>query len=122
MTYRDDEYSAAPNPPHAMIGAGHPRDALVVQSNNGALATPIYTSPNAMPTSDVLRGGMDVDSFVNCLRRRWLLAICMGVVMSASTAGLLWFLFPESSSAIALFSVSSKQPTLFTPSGGMELR
>ena len=48
---------------------------------------------------------MDANSFINCLRRRWLLALCMGLVMAVTTAGVLWFLFPETSSATALFSV-----------------
>ena len=55
---------------------------------------------------------MDANSFANCLRRRWLLAICMGAVAAASPPGILWFVFPETSQATALFNVSSEQQTL----------
>jgi hypothetical protein len=48
---------------------------------------------------------MDANTFLHALRRRWLLALCMGLVMAGITAIALWFLFPESSSATALFQV-----------------
>lgn len=111
MTYREDHESSAPNTPHAMVGSQHPQAALVPQTNGQAPAV-IYSTAASAPVTDVLRGGMDANSFVNCLRRRWLLALCMGTVIAAATAGILWFVFPETSQAIALFSVSSEKPNL----------
>src|ERR1700742_561333 len=103
MTFRDDS-SHAPNEHHALV-AGQPQasDALTVQ-NNGAHATPL--SIPGMPTAgvhQVLRGSMDANTFLHALRRRWLLALSMGLVVGGIAAIALWFVFPESSSATALF-------------------
>ena len=64
---------------------------------------------------------MDVNWFFHCLRRRLILAIGMGLVVAMACAIALWFIFPESSSAVALFQVESKEPTLidFTHAGDM---
>jgi hypothetical protein len=111
MTYRDDDQSASMNPPHALIGGPPSHDALAVQSN-GAPPAVMFPASSALPTQDVLRGGMDVNWFLHCLRRRIILAVCMGLVAAIGAAVALWFIFPESSSAIALFQVDSKEPSL----------
>lgn len=95
-----------------MVGGQYSQAALVPQTNGHAPAV-IYSPSHApMPAVDVLRGGMDANTFVNCLRRRWLLAFCMGAIVAAATAGVLWFAFPETSQAVALFNVSSEQESL----------
>ncbi len=74
---------------HAMIGGPQmPGDALVVQSNGAphALALP---TPMAAPGQDVLRGGMDANTLLHALRRRWLLATCVGLVLAMLTAAVL---------------------------------
>jgi capsular exopolysaccharide synthesis family protein len=113
MTYRDDS-SHNLNDHHALVGGPQqPGDALMVQSNgapSSALAIPGLPAP---ATQDVLRGGMDANSFLHALRRRWLLALCMGLVMGSAAAIGVWFLFPESSSATALFQVATEQESLF---------
>jgi succinoglycan biosynthesis transport protein ExoP len=122
MTYRDDDQSATPNPPHALIGGPHSHEALAVQSNGSPTAMMFPTGP-AFPTQDVLRGGMDVNWFVHCLRRRIVLALCMGLVVATAAAIALWFIFPESSSAVALFQVDSKEPSLaFDVTRGNDIR
>lgn len=120
MTYRDDDQSVSPNPPHAMVGGTQHHDALMVPTNGAATALALPTNPVA-PTQDVLRGGMDVNWFFHCLRRRLILAVGMGLVVAMACAIALWFVFPESSSAVALFQVESKEPTLmdFTHGGDM---
>src|SRR6478672_11969573 len=55
---------------------------------------------------------MDANTFLHALRRRWMLALAMGVVVGALLAIALWVLFPESSSATALFKVRMKQETI----------
>jgi capsular exopolysaccharide synthesis family protein len=110
MTYREDQESPAPNSPHAMVDAQHSQ-ALVPQTNGHAPAI-IYPSTTAAPATDVLRGGMDANSFVNSLRRRWLLALCMGSVAAGTVAIALWFAFPETTQVTALFSVSSEEQSL----------
>jgi capsular exopolysaccharide synthesis family protein len=51
---------------------------------------------------------MDANTFLHALRRRWILAVCMGTVLASAAAAALWFAFPASSSATALFRVASK--------------
>jgi capsular exopolysaccharide synthesis family protein len=108
MTYRDDDPSHASDSQRAMVGGAHPPgDALVVQSNGAPTAMAFPATPMT-PPADVLRGGMDANTFVHALRRRWLLAVCMGTVLAAAAAAALWFMFPASSSATALFRVAAK--------------
>ena len=113
MMYRDDEPSATPDSQHAMISnVPQPGDALVVQSNgapHAGLPVPTMLSPGPQ---HVLRGGMDANTFLHALRRRWLLATCMGLVIGFITGAILWWAFPESSSATALFQVSNEQQSL----------
>jgi succinoglycan biosynthesis transport protein ExoP len=118
MTYRDDHESPAPNSPHAMVGTPNQQSALVAQTN-GHAPPMIYANQSTVPATDVLRGGMDASSFANCLRRRWFLALSMGTIVALTTAGLLWFAFPETSQAIALFEVSSEQQTMLGDSRTM---
>lgn len=113
MTYRDDS-SHTPDDHHALVGGTqHPGDALMVQSNGAPHSAPL-TIPGAtsQATQDVLRGGMDANTFMHALRRRWLLALCMGLVAATAAAAALWVTFPESSSAIALFQISNDQETV----------
>jgi capsular exopolysaccharide synthesis family protein len=112
MMYRDEEHSGRPDTPHAMVGTTHPPgDALVVQSNGQATALAMPAVPS-MAAHNVLRGGMDANTFLNSLRRRWMLATGIGLVLAAGTAIALWVLFPESSSATAMFEVSNERETL----------
>jgi capsular exopolysaccharide synthesis family protein len=116
MMYRDEEHSGRPEAPHgahAMVGPTHPPgDALLVQSNGAATALAVPAALPSMASHNVLRGGMDANTFLNSLRRRWILATGIGLVAAAGTAIALWVLFPESSSATALFEVSSERETL----------
>lgn len=112
MTYRDDS-SHAPNDHHALISGQQTGDALMVQSNGAPHTALAFPGPLTHNAQDVLRGGMDANTFLHALRRRWLLALCMGSVVAAASAIGLWFLFPESSSATALFQVSNQQDSLF---------
>lgn len=113
MTYRDDS-SHGPNDHHSLIsGQQHPGDALMVPSNGAPQTAIAIHSPLPATANDVLRGSMNANTFLHALRRRWLLALCMGSVVAAASAIGLWFLFPESSSATALFQVSSQQDSIF---------
>jgi polysaccharide biosynthesis transport protein len=112
MTYRDHEQSSAQNPPHSMVGSQPAQSALVPQTNGHAPAIIYPTAQSTAPVTDVLRGGMDANSLMNCLRRRWILALCMGALAGTATGLALWLLFPETSSATALFQVSSQEESL----------
>ncbi len=113
MTFRDDS-SHAPNEHHALVaGQQQPGDALMVQPNSGAIAPPLIPGMPTPGAHHVLRGSMDANTFMHALRRRWLLALCMGLIMGGALALALWFIFPESSSATALFQVENKRETIF---------
>jgi len=60
---------------------------------------------------EILHSGFDQKWLFHCLRRRWLLALLMGLLIGGATAGLLLWLFPESSSIVAYLRVRSKPPT-----------
>jgi capsular exopolysaccharide synthesis family protein len=64
------------------------------------------------PAQDVLRGGMDANTLLHALRRRWLLASCVGLVLAIASAALLWHFFPPSNSATAMFHVKSQQESI----------
>jgi capsular exopolysaccharide synthesis family protein len=51
---------------------------------------------------------------MHALRRRWWLALCMGLLIGGVSALSLWFLFPESSSATAQFEILNEPDTIFT--------
>ena len=112
--HRDDP-SHTPEPHHALVGeSDHPGGALMVQSNAGpttSLAIPTTAAVTGSP-QNVLRGGMDANTFLHALRRRWVLAVGMGSVIGAATAITLWFVFPESSSATALFEVRQQEDSI----------
>lgn len=110
MTSRDDQSSFPKHSP-AMIGESHPGDALVAQTNGMPAAMSYAAAPTA-PAQDVLRGGMDVNLFIHSLRRRWMLALCLGLVTGSLAALALYVFFPASSSADALFQVSSQRPQI----------
>src|SRR5262249_35759292 len=54
---------------------------------------------------EIVHGGFNQTWLVNCLRRRWLLASLMGLLFGAIAAGLLMWLFPESSRITAYLQV-----------------
>src|SRR5829696_1716253 len=110
--HRDDP-SHTPEPRHALVGEPHHTgDALMVQSHDTPNQPLVVSAPPMQPGTNVLRGGMDANTFLHALRRRWILALGMGLVIGASTAIALWFAFPESSSATALFEVRIKQESI----------
>jgi capsular exopolysaccharide synthesis family protein len=95
-----------------MVGGSHvPGDALVVTGNGAPTSLAIPTIPQA-PAQDVLRGGMDANTLLHALRRRWLLAACVGLVLAGITAVILWNQFPPSSSATAMFRVSARPESI----------
>src|SRR5262245_29353418 len=106
MTYREDS-AHNPDPHRALVGGTtHPGDALMVQPTGDAHPTPIMIPAGpTLPQQNVLKGGMDANTFLHALRRRWLLAMCTGIVMAVATGAALWIFVPETSSATALFEV-----------------
>lgn len=78
--------------------------------------------PAAAGGQDVLKGGMDKSGLFHALRRRWLLASSMGLLIGSSVAIALWFLFPETRSATAQYEVSSSPLTLIDKGSTMNTK
>jgi capsular exopolysaccharide synthesis family protein len=112
MAHRDDEHPAVPHTPPVSLGGPAPGDALIPGGAHFAGKPSRVDFAPKSQSPDVLKGGMDHSWFYHSLRRRWLLACCMGLVIAAGVSIVLWYLFPESSSAVALFRVSSDPPKL----------
>lgn len=112
MTHRDDP-SQIPEPHRALAGdPQHSEGALMVQPA-GHAATQLAIPTGSVATGpDVLRGGMDANTFLHALRRRWMLALGMGLVIGAALAIALWCIFPESSSATALFEIRNETESI----------
>src|SRR5688500_8001694 len=90
--------------PPAVDGA--PSRALAPISNY-PIAPPSYggTPPRG---PEILHGGFNQTWMAHCLRRRWLMAILMGLLIGGGIAGLLMFLFPETHQITAYLKVKSK--------------
>ncbi len=71
-----------------------------------------YASPSFSRTPAVVNGGMDASWFLNSLRRRWLLATFMGLLLASAVGAALYLLFPESDTAVARFLVKAQQETI----------
>lgn len=74
------------------------------QSSSRAMVAAPPFGPSASPFGsfaprgpEILHGGFNQTWLMNCLRRRWLLATLMGLLIGAAVALLLMWLFPESS-------------------------
>ena len=97
-----------------------PRQSLVKATDQGDPSEPSrdltaagpYASPNFCRTPQVVRGGLDANWFFHSLRRRWILALSLGLLLaSAAGAGLYWA-FPEADTAAARFLVAARQEKL----------
>jgi hypothetical protein len=68
-----------------------------------------YAAPGFAPRGpEILVGGFNQTWLVNCLRRRWLMASLMGLLVGGLTAGLLMWLFPESTRVTALLEIRAE--------------
>lgn len=90
--------------PPAVDGA--PSRALV--------ASPAYASPApslgafSSHGPEIITGGFNQTWLANCLRRRWLMAILMGMLVGAGVGALMLWAFPETSEVTAFLKVKSK--------------
>lgn len=74
------------------------------------------TTPNVPATfggyaprgPEILTGGFNQTWMTHCLRRRWLMAILMGLLVGAGAATALWWSFPAKSTVTAYLKVRSK--------------
>ena len=112
MSHSNDDHPQVPSTPPVTVGGPNPGDALIPGGTSFPPSTTVVSTPGGPRSPEVISGGMDRSWFYHSLRRRWLLVLGMGLVLSLGTAGLLWWLFPQSASAVALFQVSSEEQSL----------
>jgi capsular exopolysaccharide synthesis family protein len=93
-------------------GARIPARALV--------PAPVYSPPApvmggyAPRGPEILYGGFNQTWMANCLRRRWLMAVLMGLLVGAASTGLLLWLFPSMSQVTAYLKVKSRPDEIFS--------
>lgn len=75
-------------------------------------AHPTFATGSFARTPTVVTGGMDASWFLNSLRRRWMLATFLGLLLAAVAGFALFWLFPESDTAVAHFQVKASQDIL----------
>lgn len=98
--------------PPAVDGA--PSRALVATSVYPSAAPAPGLYPSRGP--EILSGGFNQTWLAHCLRRRWLMAILMGMLVGAGVAGLLLLAFPKTSQVTAYLKVKSKIENVFETS------
>jgi succinoglycan biosynthesis transport protein ExoP len=108
MSQNENGNVASPLPGAALVTTGPSANPLTAPGLHG----PGFGQPIGIGGQDVLKGGMDRSGLFHALRRRWLLATSMGLLLASTTAGLLYWLFPETNSATAQYKVSSSPLTL----------
>ncbi len=111
MNQSDSANPAGDGPEVQQNGVLPPQMALVPQGP-GMMTAPNLSGVQTRP--DVIRGGMDGTTLFHSFRRRWPLALGLGLVLSAAAGVTLFYMFPESSSALVTFKVDSQQPTVLT--------
>lgn len=101
--------SVAPSQPGAALVATTPATTPLAPAG---LHGPSYGQPVGFVGQDVLKGGMDRSGLFHALRRRWLLATAMSLLLGSAVTAALYVLFPETNSATAQYEVSSAPMTL----------
>jgi succinoglycan biosynthesis transport protein ExoP len=108
---RDGFHSSGSEVIYPPVADGSPSRALV--------AAPAFTG--AAPAfggfaprgPEILYGGFNQTWLGHCLRRRWLMAILMGLLIGVAAMGLLWWLFPSMSQVTAYLKVKSRPGEVF---------
>jgi succinoglycan biosynthesis transport protein ExoP len=96
----------ATNGSHQMIPAG--------AYGTGTPMIPMPMAGNRGP--EILNGPLNQTWLMNCLRRRWLMAVLLGVLAAGVTGGVLLMMFPESSQVVAYLQVETEQAqNIFNP-------
>lgn len=86
---------------------GGPSQALVTAPPPGAIGHDVHGGPG-MGGPEILHGSFNQTWLFHCLRRRWLMAVLLGLLCSGATAGLLWWAFPESARTTAYLEVKAQ--------------
>jgi succinoglycan biosynthesis transport protein ExoP len=95
-----------------------PSAGMLTTLNDTALSpAPVYPPPGYGPGGDPLAGGVDYMRAWHALRRCWIPATALGLLLSALAASAVWFLLPRGFEAVAWLRVRASASS-FTGSGG----
>src|SRR5262249_42679583 len=105
MAHTGSEYSG----PQVMAPPADGASRAIVAAPPMAPAPGGAPAPGFAPRGpEILVGGFNQTWLVNCLRRRWLMATCMGLLIGGAVGGLLMWLFPESSRITSYLEVKAE--------------
>jgi capsular exopolysaccharide synthesis family protein len=92
-------------------------------SGNGSPPRALVAAPYAAPAPygmaaggkgpEIIHGGFNQTWLAHCLRRRWLMALLVGLLAGALAAGVLLWLFPPTSQVTAYLKVKSSSDSIF---------
>ncbi|MDC0937289.1 hypothetical protein OAS39_13470, partial [Pirellulales bacterium] len=82
----------------------------LVPARPDAAFSPQYSPGGAPSAVPALQNGFDQVWLYHCLRRRWLMALLLGVAAALAAAAALWWMFPESSRTTSYLRIKSKPP------------
>src|SRR5688500_2526267 len=103
---RDGSNLSAPDVIYPPLADGSPSRALApMPAFTGA---PSGFGGFAPRGPEILYGGFNQTWLAHCLRRRWLMAILMGLLVGLATTALLLWLFPSMSQVTAYLKVKSR--------------
>ncbi len=108
-----ENHHAGPSEYQPLVRTGHDMPPGAVPGHELMQAGP-FPGPVFARTPRVVNGSMDAKWFLHSLRRRWLLATMMGLLLGAAAAAGLYYAFPESLTAVARFKVKSEQAVMVT--------
>ena len=74
--------------------------------------SPAQLVPAVVPTQIVPDDGADMARYVNSFRRRWLMAVILGLPMAILAGYVAWFFQPQIYDATAILRVASTESTL----------
>lgn len=103
---REDEDFSGTEATYPAVVEGAPSRALVAQPVYGGSQSPVLNAGAHGP--EIISGGFNQTWLTNCLRRRWLMAILLGLLAGVTVSGLLLWAFPETSRITSYLKVKSK--------------
>ncbi len=106
MANQDSGFTSSEVMYPAVVGNGEMSGSMVPAQPYAASAMPPFGG-NIPRGPEIIHGSFNQTWFINCLRRKWLSALLLGIIaMAASFVALMW-LFPLSSSVTAYLKVEA---------------
>ena len=102
---REDEDFSGTEATHPVVVESAPSRALVAQPVYGGSQSPVIAAASG---PEIISGGFNQTWMANCLRRRWLMAVLLGLLAGGTVAGVLLWAFPEKSRITSYLKVKSK--------------